>query len=118
MEVAIVENRQRGRSPVDALDLDADGYPTGNDGTVWATFDFRQADIIRNALLTQRITCELKEMKTHDKPLHLLHIADVMELAEAIDFIWRDNGGLRLQPDWSYADGEINKSFEQWLSGH
>lgn len=85
---------------------------------MWATFDFKQADIIRNVLLTQRITCELKEMKTNDRQLHLLRIADVADLAEAMDFIWRESSGLRLKPDWSYADGEINKSFEQWLGGH
>lgn len=113
-----MENHQTGRGPVAELELDTNGYPTGNDGTVWATFDVRQADIIRNALLTQRISCELKEVKTKTKPLYVLRIADVMELAEAMDFIWRESSGLRLKPDWSYADGEINKSFEQWLGGH
>lgn len=117
MEVAIVRKHQSVSGPFSGLDLDPKGYPTGNDGTVWATFDPRQADIIRNALLHQRITCEVKETVVQNKPLHVLRVIDTGESAEAIDFIWRDNSGLRLRPDWCYRDGEINTSFEQWLGG-
>jgi len=100
------------------LSLDTRGYPTGKDGAVWATFDLRQAEIIRNALLAQRIACELRDIKPDGNTLYLLHVADKRGLEEAMDFIWKDKGGLRLTPDWNYADGEINKSFELWLSGH
>jgi hypothetical protein len=99
------------------LSLDTQGYPTGNDGIVWGTFDLRQAEVIRNALLTQSIACELGSTKFDGKPLHVLRVADGRESQEAMDFIWRDKGGLRLAPDWSYADGEANRSFELWLSG-
>jgi hypothetical protein len=118
MEVAILNNRQTHRRQENELDLDTRGYPTGKDGTVWATFDLRQAEIIRNALLTQHIGCKLKETSLDGKKLYLLRVADERELEEAMDFIWKDKGGLRLTPDWSYSDGEVNKSFEMWLSGH
>ena len=100
------------------LSLDTRGYPTGKDGAVWATFDLRQAEIIRNALLAQRIACELRDVKPDGNTLYLLRVADEKESEEAMDFIWKDKGGLRLTPDWSYSDGEVNKSFEMWLSGH
>ena len=111
-------NHQTTRSPENKLELDTTGYPTGKDGTVWATYDLRQAEIIRNALLAQRIACELRDIKPDGNTLYLLHVADKRGLEEAMDFIWKDKGGLRLTPDWNYADGEINKSFELWLSGH
>ncbi len=117
MEVIIVHKHESVRGLFSSLDLDPKGYPTGNDGTVWATFDPHQADIIRNALLQQRITCEVKETVAQNRPLHVIRVIDTGESAEAIDFIWRDHSGLRLRPDWSYRDGEINTSFEQWLSG-
>ncbi|HET6273990.1 MAG TPA: hypothetical protein VFG32_13510 [Bacteroidota bacterium] len=111
-------NHQTTRSPENKFELDTTGYPTGKDGTVWATYDLRQAEIIRNALLTQHIGCKLKEIRLAGKALHFLHVAGEKELEEAMGFIWRDASGLRLKPDWSYADGEVNKSFELWLSGH
>ena len=99
------------------LSLDPRGYPTGKDGTVWATFDLWQAEIVRNTLLAQHIACELGDMKLDGKTLNLLRVADERGLEEAMDFIWRDKGGLRLMPDWSYPKGSPNRSFEQWLSG-
>lgn len=99
------------------LSLDTNGHPSGKDSIVWATYDLRQAEIIRNALLTQRISCGQREMKLDGKMLHLLHVADEGELNEAMDFIWRDSSGLRLKPDWKYPEGTVNKSLEGWLSG-
>ena len=113
-----MKNRQADRRPENEIDLDATGYPTGRDGLVWATYDARQADIIRNALLAQHITCEIRDISQNEKALYLLHIADERTREDSLNFIWRDKSGLRLKPDWSYADGEINKSFEQWLGGH
>lgn len=107
-----------GRGPVNELDLDTNGYPTGNDGTVWATYDLQQAETIRNALVALHITCALKERKLRSAVLYLLHISDGKDLSDAMDFIWREDSGLRLKPDWGYVDGETNKSFERWLSGH
>jgi hypothetical protein len=105
-------------SKLPRLSLDTRGYPTGQHGIVWATYDHRQADIIRNALLTQRIACELKTTKLDGRMLYLLGVADERGVEEAMDFVWRDKGGLRLIPDWSYMEGETNRSFEQWLNGH
>ena len=42
---------------------------------------------------------------------------DESDISEAINFVWKSDTGLRLKPDWSYPEGELNKSFEQWLSG-
>ena len=103
--------------PENVLHLDTEGYPTGQDGAVWATYDLRQAEIIRNALLTQRIACELREVQFDGKSLHLLHVTGDRESSEAMDFIWKDASGLRLKPDWHYPDGSANKSFAGWLNG-
>ena len=118
IQTATYRKHRTTRSQESELDLDARGYPTGKDCTVWATYDLRQAEIIRNALLTQHIGCKLKETSLDGKTLHLLRVTGERELEEAMDFIWKDKGGLRLTPDWSYSDGEVNKSFEMWLSGH
>jgi hypothetical protein len=116
-EVAILNDPQAGGSPNDKLHLDGNGYPTGQGGIVWGTFDRRQAEIIRNALLAQRIACEFRETTQDGKTLHLLRVAEGSGEREAMDFIWREGSGLRLKPDWSYAEGEVNRSFEQWLGG-
>jgi hypothetical protein len=100
------------------LSLNARGYPTGKDSIVWATYDHRQADIIRNALLTQGIACELGTAQLEGKRVYFLRVSDERGMEEAIDFVWRDKGGLRLVPDWGYPTGVMNKSFEQWLGGH
>jgi len=118
MEVAILENRQTGRGQFNELDLDAGGYPTGNDGTVWATYDLRQAETIRNALVAQHIGCTLKETILRRNTLYLLKVDDAMELAEAMEFIWRSPSGLCLQPDWHYPMGSENKSFNKWINGN
>ena len=49
--------------------------------------------------------------------MFLIKIANESDIADSIDFIWRNNTGLRLKPDWVYTKDETNKSFEQWLSG-
>ncbi len=106
-----------GSGPVSELDLDSNGYPTGNDGTVWATFDLRQAETVRNALGAQHIGCTLKEAGIRRMTLYLLKVQDVMELAEAMEFVWRGPSGLRLQPDWHYSIGSENASFNKWING-
>ena len=112
-----MHNHQTSRIAELALSLDPKGYPTGKSGNVWATVDLRQAEIIRNALLTQHITCELKEAKYDGITLHLLRVADARESEEATDFIWRDDSGLRLRPDWHYSMGSENESFDKWING-
>jgi hypothetical protein len=99
------------------LSLDKNGYPTGEDGTVWATYDLRQAETIRNALIAQHIDCTLKEGNLRRKILYLLHVGGGKELDDAMNFVWRDSGGLRLQPDWHYSIGSENESFDKWING-
>ena len=90
---------------------------TGLDGIVWATFDPRQAEVIFNALLAQHIGSAIRKMEFDDNSLLLLKISNDSDTGEAMDFIWRKEGGLRLKPDWTYPAGEPNKSFEKWMNG-
>ena len=47
-----------------------------------------------------------------------IKILNTKDINPVIEFIWKSESGLRLKPDWVYPAGEINKSFELWLSGH
>lgn len=93
-------------------------FLTGKSGVVWATYDLRQAEVIQGALLAQQINSEIKKTSLGIKSIFILIIKTESDIDDAIDFIWKNNNGLRLKPDWNYQEGEINKSFEQWLSGH
>ena len=55
--------------------------------------------------------------KIHPAQVGLLCIPEAREVAAAVDFIWREPSGLRLQPDWSYPAGKENESFEKWING-
>jgi hypothetical protein len=90
---------------------------SGKGGIVWATFDFRQAEVITNALFAQNISSKIGKIEMDEGALLLIKIDNDKDIDEAMDFIWRIESGLRLKPDWSYADGEPNKSFEKWLNG-
>jgi hypothetical protein len=92
-------------------------YLNGTDGIVWATYDRHQAITIRDALLVQKISCEVREEQLEGLRLFLLHIPHADEVAAALDFIWRDDAGLRLQPDWWYPAGAENESFKKWING-
>jgi len=98
--------------------IDENDFLSGRNGTVWATYDLRQSEIIQNALLAQQISSEVKTIVFEEIKLFLVNIPNEKDINDAIDFIWRDDTGLRLKPDWNYPEGETNKSFEQWLSGH
>jgi hypothetical protein len=50
-----------------------------------------------------------------DRVLLLIKIHKTFDIADSMDFIWRKENGLRLKTDWSYPDGEPNKSFEKWV---
>ena len=100
------------------ISFDESDFLSGKDGIVWATYDSRQAEIIQNTLLAQNINCEIKKIEMDSKDMFLIEIANERDTKVAIDFIWEDNNGLRLKPDWSYPQGETNRSFEQWLNGH
>lgn len=93
-------------------------FISGKNGNVWATYDVRQAEVIQNTLFAQNIASELKSINLGNIEMLLLNITNDSDIIDAIDFIWRSNTGLRLKPDWTYPNGEKNKSFEQWLSGH
>jgi hypothetical protein len=88
---------------------------SGNHGIVWATYDQRQAEVIFNALLAQNIPSAIGNVETEDRILLLIKILHINDVADAMDFIWRKEGGLRLKPDWTYPDGEPNSSFEKWI---
>lgn len=91
-------------------------YLHGSNGVAWATYHLRQAETIQAALLAQSISCEVREQSLSGARLYLLCITDAREVAAAVDFIWRDPGGLRLQPDWWYPAGAENASFNKWIN--
>jgi len=92
-------------------------YLQGTNEIVWATYHLRQAETIKAALLVQSIGCEVKEQSLPGARLYVLCIPQTTEVAAAVDFIWRDSSGLRLQPDWWYPAGAENESFEKWING-
>ncbi|MGA9294872.1 MAG: hypothetical protein WBV81_19950 [Ignavibacteriaceae bacterium] len=100
------------------ISCDENDFLSGNNGIVWATYDLRQSEIIQNTLLAQNIYSEIKRIHLGQEEMFLIKIASSSDIPDSIDFIWRNNTGLRLKPDWTYPKGETNRSFEQWLSGH
>lgn len=100
-----------------SIAFDENDFLSGKDGIVWASYDQRQVDIIKNALLAQNVNTELKAKNLGQLKIFLLQINNYKDLNDAVDFIWKSKTGLRLQPDWAYPEGEANKSFEQWLGG-
>jgi hypothetical protein len=97
--------------------FDEEEFLSGKNGIVWATFDLRQAEIIQNALLAMHINSEIIKKTFGQNEIFQLKINSEADNNDAIDFIWRSISGLHLKPDWTYPEGEANKSFEQWLSG-
>jgi hypothetical protein len=97
--------------------FDEEEFLSGKNGIVWATSDLRQAEIIQNALLAMQINSEITNQTFEKNVMFFLKIINEADNDDAIDFIWRSISGLRLKPDWTYHNGETNKSFEQWLSG-
>lgn len=94
---------------------DAD-FLKGSNGIVWATYSRFQVETIKNALLAQNIFNEIKVSNLEDKRLYLIFIQDMDEMEKAIDFIWREEAGLRLKLDWQYSANKENESFNKWLS--
>ncbi len=92
-------------------------YLQGTNEIVWATYHLRQAETIKAALLVQSIGCEVKEQSLPGARLYVLCIPQATEVAAAVDFIWREPSGLRLQPDWWYPAGAENESFQRWIAG-
>jgi hypothetical protein len=104
-------------TPLDIeITLDENALLSGSHGVVWATCDQRQAEVICNALFAQNISSAIGKVELEDQILLLIKIYNINNVDEARDFIWRKESGLRLKPDWSYAEGEPNKSFEKWIN--
>jgi hypothetical protein len=99
-----------------AITFDAADYLSGTDGIVWATYDFEQAELVRGALQVQNISCEVREQELTERPLYLLYVPEPQEAEAAMDFIWRDDSGLRLKPDWRYPAGAENESIKRWTN--
>ncbi|RIK71026.1 hypothetical protein DCC62_22130 [candidate division KSB1 bacterium] len=92
-------------------------YLKGSVGIVWATYHLQQAETIQAALLAQSITSELREQRLPGARLYLLYVIEADEVSAAVDFIWREPGGMRLKPDWEYPAGAANESFDKWING-
>ena len=99
------------------VSYDEEDFLSGKNGIVWATYDIRQAEILHRALLAQDINIEIKQTEVEKRELYLIKVTGLSDRSEAIDFIRKSYSGLNLKPDWTYSENEINKSFEQWLSG-
>ncbi len=91
-------------------------FMNGEDGIVWATYDPFQSETISGALLVQHINSEIQQLQLSDWVLHLIKVPNPVEAQSAIDFIWRDAAGMRLQPDWWYPANTDNLSFKKWLN--
>lgn len=99
------------------ISFEEEEFLLGTGGIIWATYDQRQAEIIQNALFAMQINSDVRQIAFVEKEMFVMSIKNESDVNEAIDFIWRNNSGLRLKPDWSYEEGEKNNSFDQWLSG-
>ena len=100
-----------------SITYDQIDYVSGEGGIVWATYDPYQAETVRNALDAQRITSDVQERPLGRGCLYVLQVRDQRQLRAAMDFIWRDETGLELRPDWWYPAGAQNQSFEKWVEG-
>ncbi len=98
------------------ISIDEQTLVSGEYGVVWASWDQRQAEVLQNALLAQNITSAIGRIELDKGFLLLIIIDNKKDIAEALDFIWRKETGLRLKPDWTYPAGEPNRSFEKWLN--
>ncbi|HSP86934.1 MAG TPA: hypothetical protein VLN45_02280 [Ignavibacteriaceae bacterium] len=99
------------------ITFDESDFLSGKNGIVWATYDLRQVEVIHSALIAQNLNSEIKNIGFGKENMFLINITTGSDVNEAIDFIWRNQSGLRLKPDWTYPDKESNKSFELWLNG-
>ena len=94
---------------------DAD-FLEGSKGIVWATHSQFQVETIQNALLVQNVFSEIRISNLTEERLYLIFIQNLEEKEKAIDFIWRNESGLRLKLDWQYSANKENESFNKWLS--
>lgn len=90
-------------------------FLSGKNGIVWATYDNAQAETIQNSLLAQNILSDIREFALENGKLYLIHVFSEKDVEKAMDFIWRDATGLRLQLDWHYPANRENKSYRKWI---
>ena len=64
----------------------------------------------------QNVFSEIRISNLENKNLYLIFIENPKEIEKAIDFIWRDEAGLKLKLDWYYPINKENESFNKWLS--
>jgi hypothetical protein len=100
------------------ISFDENDFLSGKNGIIWASYDSRQIDVIKNSLFAQNISTSVQTRNLSPKNMFLLYVNNQKDVNEAVNFVWKSDGGLRLKPDWTYPEGEVNKSFEQWLSEH
>lgn len=93
-------------------------FLNGVNGIVWATYNYNQADTIKNALFVQNIFGTIKEMKLTKRTIYNIHIKNALDVKRAINFIWKEEGGMRLYPDWYYPANTDNESFNKWTNGY
>ncbi len=114
---SVIHELPAGTSLVINISLNLKTLLSDENGIVWASWDERQVEVIQNALLVQNISSCISKIKLLNGFLMLILLDNEKQISDALDFIWRKDSGLRLQPDWTYPDGEPNKSFEKWLNG-
>jgi len=88
----------------------------GTNGIVWSTYSSSQADTIKNALFVQNIFAEITKTILVNEMLYCVFIASKEDIGKAIDFIWKEENGMRLKPDWHYRRNEKNESFNKWTN--
>ncbi len=84
------------------IKYDAIDFLNGTNGIVWATYNYIQADTIKNSLFVQNIYGRIRESELVTKTLFKIYIPNIIDIKKAIDFIWKDRNGMRLDPDWHY----------------
>ena len=99
-----------------SVSIDLNDLISGFDGFVWATKNYRQAEIICNAIKVQNVELEIIKAEFENTIFHLIRIVNEKDIKSVIDFIQNDKSGLRLKPDWNYPAGEANHSFDQWIN--
>jgi len=98
------------------ITFEQNDYLNGKNGIVWATYDQHQAEVICGTLRALEIECEVLKKKLKGTHLHLIRILQSHKIPTAVDFIWRDETGLKLQPDWVYPANTENESFQRWVN--
>ncbi|RMG63160.1 MAG: hypothetical protein D6715_11565 [Calditrichaeota bacterium] len=90
-------------------------FLNGSGGVVWASFHQYQVQTICDALRVLGISVRAEAARLADQPFYLIRVLRSDAIETAIDFIWRSDTGMRLQPDWYYPRQSRNSSFQKWV---